>query len=361
MITLSMADHRTRRGRLRFHERADGRRKIAFMCAVNRTMHDLAIIIVSTNESDWLRGCLPTVFAAADGVAVDVVVADNDSADGTRALVESDFPEARVVGCANHGFPHANNRALMTVDARYVLFLNPDTEVVEGTFAELLGRMDANPHVGLAGCRQVMPDGELYPTMRRSTTAVRLFAEALGAERWPFRASWTGQRELDMDRYREEFELDWTQGSFMLARREALEAAGWLDERLFLYMDEPDLCTRIRQAGWTIRHLPQMCIVHHAEKMGWHARGHAQYAYAYRHYFAKHLSPVHRRAAVLALASGYGLRSLLFPVLRPSEPDAPLAMRAALRTAIGRGAPPYEAPPPTAVRPREPAAEPARR
>jgi GT2 family glycosyltransferase len=285
---------------------------------------------------------------------VDVVVVDNDSKDGTRELVESEFPDARVVSCANHGFPHANNRALMTVDARYVLFLNPDTEVVDGTFAELLERMDDNREVGLAGCRQLMPDGELYPTMRRSPNALRLFSEALGAERWPFRASWTGQRELDLDRYVEEFELDWTQGSFMLARREALEAAGWFDERLFLYFDEPDLCLRIRQAGWTVRHLPQMCIVHHADKMGWSPRGHAQYAYAYRHYFAKHLGPLHRRAAMLAVSFGYGLRNLLFPVLRPSEPDAPRAMRAALLTVIGRGSPPYELPPPTAVREREP-------
>ena len=58
---------------------------------------------------------------------------------------------ARVVRCENHGFPHANNRALMSVDARYVLFLNPDTEVIEGTFGELLDRMDALPNVGLGG------------------------------------------------------------------------------------------------------------------------------------------------------------------------------------------------------------------
>jgi GT2 family glycosyltransferase len=364
MITLSIADNRTKRGRVRFHanaRRPGPDRKIMRAHAVNGTMHDLAIIVVSTNESHWLKACLPTVFAAAAGLHVDVVVVDNDSADGTQALVETEFPEARVMGCANHGFPHANNRALTTVDARYVLFLNPDTEVLEGTFAELIARMDASPQVGLAGCRQLMPDGELYPTMRRAPTALRLLSEAFGAERWPFRASWTGQRELDLDRYAHEFDLDWTQGSFMLARREALESAGWLDERLFLYMDEPDLCLRIRQAGWTVRHLPQMCIVHHADKMGWSPRGHSQYAYAYRHYFAKHMSPTHRRAAVAALATGYGLRRLLFPILRPSEPDAPVAMRAALRTAIGRGAPPYEPPPATAVRPRETAAEPARR
>src|SRR4051812_6167176 len=108
-------------------------------------MHDVAVIIVSTNEAEWLRACLPTVFARAEGVDVDVVVVDNGAGDGTRELVEREFPRARVVASENHGFPHANNRALMTTDARYVLFLNPDTEIVDGTLADLAARMDAQP------------------------------------------------------------------------------------------------------------------------------------------------------------------------------------------------------------------------
>ena len=315
-------------------------------------MHDLAVIIVSTNEAQWLRRCLPTVFAASEGLHVDVVVVENASTDGTGDLVRSEFPRARVVRCENHGFPHANNRALMSVDARYVLFLNPDTEVIEGTFGELLDRMDALPNVGLAGCRQRLTSGDLEPSMRRFPTALRLLCEAFGSESWPFRASWTGQRELAIDRYAEEFELDWTVGAFMLARREALESAGWLDERLFLYSDEPDLARRIKQAGWSVRHLPQMAILHHARKMGWNPRGHAQYAYAYRQYLAKHLSRPHRGAALTSLTLGYALRVLAFRLRRRPE-DAPRAMVAALRTLVGRDGPPYEPPPPTAVRPRE--------
>ena len=138
----------------------------------------------------------------------------------------------------------------------------------------------------------------------------------------------------------------------MLARREALESAGWLDERLFLYCDDPDLGLRIKQAGWSVRHLPQMAILHHARKMGWNPRGHAQYAYAYRQYFAKHLSRPHRARGSDVAALGYALRALAFPFARRPEPDAPRAMHAALRTLVGRDGPPYEPPPPTAVRPR---------
>jgi hypothetical protein len=314
-------------------------------------MHDLAVVIVY-HDGPWLSGCLPTVFDAAGHLDLDVIVVNNGADNATRAMVHSSFPRVRVIDCANHGFAHGNNQALKVIDARYVLFLNPDTEIVEGSLVELLERMDASPEIGLAGCRQIGPDGELHLTMRRFPTATRMLMEGLGSERWPFRASWTGHRQLDPAAYNREFDLDWTSGSFMLVRREALESAGWLDERLFLYSDDPDLALRIKRAGWAVRHLPQMEIVHHANKMGWSERGYAQYAYAHRIYFAKHFSKPRRAAAIAATAVGYGLRALLFPLVRASEPDATQAMRAALKITLGLAEPPYESPPQTAVRQR---------
>ena len=129
-------------------------------------MDDLAVIVVSTNEASWLRACLASVFAHRGACALDVVVADNESTDGTAELVRDEFPDARVVRCANRGFAHANNRALMTTDARYVLFLNPDTEVREGTFEGLVDYLDAHADIGLPGVIRLTPEGEIYPTIR---------------------------------------------------------------------------------------------------------------------------------------------------------------------------------------------------
>ena len=88
----------------------------------------------------------------------------------------------------------------MTADARYVLFLNPDTEIREGTFAALVRRLDELPDVGLAGVVQLTPDGEVYPTIRRFPNALRALGDALGSERLPFRGKWLGERELDPER-----------------------------------------------------------------------------------------------------------------------------------------------------------------
>jgi GT2 family glycosyltransferase len=312
-------------------------------------LHDLAIIIVSTNEARWLRPCLTTIFGRAGNIRLDVVVADNQSTDGTADLVESEFPDARVVVCENRGFAHANNRGWLTTNARYALFLNPDTEILAGTFEELVAALDERPGVGLAGVKQVTADGELFPTIRRFPNALRAYCEALASERWPVRRSWTGERELQMELYEQECECDWTSGSFMIARREALMSGGLMDERFFIYGEEPDLCLRLKRAGWTVVHLPLMTILHHADKAGIKPKMVSQDTYARMQHARKHFGASHRAAYGAAIAMRYGLR-----FATAHGPDASLrraAARQALRTLTGRESPPFGAPPPVALSP----------
>ena len=141
---------------------------------------DLAVIVVSTNEAKWLTPCLSSVYEHGP-ISLEVVVADDESTDGTRELVESAFPDALVVTCRNRGFGHANNRGVEATDSRYVLLLNPDTEILQGTLAGLIDALDARPTVGAVGVRQVTPDGRLDPTIRRFSTATRWFFEAIGS------------------------------------------------------------------------------------------------------------------------------------------------------------------------------------
>jgi N-acetylglucosaminyl-diphospho-decaprenol L-rhamnosyltransferase len=305
----------------------------------------LAVIIVSANNASWLRPCLTTVYERAGDVELDVVVVAAGCTDQTVALVENEFPQARTISCENRGFAYANNQALRTVDADWILLLNPDTEVLEGSFADIVGRLATRPTVGLVGVRQVTSDGQLFPTIRRFPSAIRSLFEAVGSERFPFRASWLGERELDLRVYESDVACDWTSGSFMLLRREALQSAGFMDERFFLYCEETDLCLRIKQAGWEIRHLPYLTILHHANKEGWNPRLDAQAAYAKGQYFKKHLPPAHRLSAIAALLLGYTLRSVLGRGDRGRQESS----RAALATLLGLSPPPFGEPPRVAV------------
>jgi N-acetylglucosaminyl-diphospho-decaprenol L-rhamnosyltransferase len=311
--------------------------------------HDLAVIIISTNEAHWLEPCLSTVFAQAGTAKLEVIVVDNQSTDGTRELVESRFPLARVVSSHNGGFGYANNRGWEAASARYGLFLNPDTEIVKGTFGELIDAMDARPQVGLVGVRQITGDGTLYPSMRRFPNAGRALGEALMSERWPVHPTWAGERVIDLTAYDTEQSCDWTVGAFMLARREALLSAGVMDERFFLQSEEPDLCLRMKRAGWSVRHLPIMTIVHHAGKAGRNPRMAAQDAFSRRQYAYKHFSPAHRSLYLSAISARHAAR-ILGPGGRSDDAQARrIAARSALRAIVRPSKPPFCQPPASAL------------
>ena len=118
----------------------------------------------------------------------------------------------------------------------------------------------------------------------------------------------------------------------MLARREALESAGLLDERFFIYSEETDLCLRMRRAGWEVCHLPSMTILHHAGKAGSEPKMVAQYAFARLQYAHKHFSPAHRIAYIAAVYAQHLLRAV------SPRRDRRIASRRAMRVlCVARG------------------------
>jgi N-acetylglucosaminyl-diphospho-decaprenol L-rhamnosyltransferase len=293
-------------------------------------MHDVCAIIVSHNGKRWLDACLGSLYASAGDIDLDVVVVDNGS-DGSAAYVEERFPAARTISCANRGFGAANNRGLETADARYVLFLNPDTEFLSGDLAELVVALDHRPHISLAGARQVGSGGELAPSMRRFPSTPNMLAEALAVERIPLLRRFLGERVLAPGRYDRETRCDWTSGSFMLARAEALRACGGFDERFFLFSEETDLCWRLKAAGWDVAHLSQVTIRHYESERSATPRMEAQAAYARLQFARKHFARV----------APYRLAMALRYTLRARRETA----RAALETVM-KDEPPFAAPSP---------------
>ena len=192
--------------------------------------------------------------------------------------------------------------------------------MVSGTFAELVAALDARRAVGVAGVRQIGPDGTVHPSVRRFPSAARALCEAVGFERLPFHPSWSGERELQLSRYADELACDWTSGSFLALRRETLQAIGLMDERYFLYSEEPDLCLRAKRAGWEVRHLPVMTIIHHAGKAGVDARLSAQDAYSRIQFARKFFSAP--TGATRGLA-GCGLRAAAPGASRTAGAAAP--------------------------------------
>jgi N-acetylglucosaminyl-diphospho-decaprenol L-rhamnosyltransferase len=305
---------------------------------VDLRMDDVCAIIVSHDGKRWLDAALGSLYASAGSLDLDVVVVDNGS-DGSAAHVEERFPRARTIVCANRGFGAANNAALATADARYVLFLNPDTEFLAGNLEGLVAALERRPRIGLAGVRQVGGGGEVAPSIRRFPSTLNMLAEALAIERVPLLRRFLGERVLAPAAYERETPCDWTSGSFMLARREALADSGGFDERFFLFSEETDLCWRLKDAGWDVAHLPLVTIRHFESERSATPRMEAQAAYARLQFARKHFTRVSPYR--LAMALRYGLRArretgraALEAVLKDEPPLAALAAPAAPQATI---------------------------
>ena len=315
-----------------------------------RAVHDLAVIIVSYGSARYLPACLETLYAHAGDLSMEVIVADNDPGDEVPPIAAK-YPPTRVIRCENRGFAAGNNVGLAAADARYVLFINPDTEVRRGTFADLVERMDRRPSVGAVGARQVLPSGELFPTVRRFPSVSRALAEALAAERLGVLPVPLGERVIDLSRYDEEFRCDWTSGSFILARSDALRSAGVFDERFFMFSEEVDLCLRIRRAGWEIWHWPHMEILHYSNKAGVNPRLEAQQAFSRRQYAYKHFGHGRREAFLAAVILRHAMRGALAPLDAENADAWRETAKRTIRTLLGRARPPFREPPAVALSP----------
>jgi GT2 family glycosyltransferase len=220
---------------------------------------------------------------------MEIIVVDNASSDGSAAMVRQHFPQVRLIANdSNLGFAHGNNQGIAASQGRYVLLLNPDTEVVGpaaprtgGTVktgpaggsvnrpeavATLLTFLDAHPDVGVVGPQLRYPDGSIQPSRRRFPTLATAFVEStvlqpLFAGSSLLRRYYVADRPDDVTQ-----DVDWLVGACLLVRREAIAQAGPLDEGFFMYAEELDWCRRIKQAGWRIVYLPAAQVIHYEGK-----------------------------------------------------------------------------------------------
>ena len=199
---------------------------------------DLSIVIVSWNVRELLRVCLASLEPGRDLLQLEVVVVDSGSADGSAEMVARDFPWVKLIARPdNVGFPRGNNLAIQRSTGRYILLLNPDTEVVDNALATMVAYLDQHPPVGVVGPQLRFPDGRVQSSRRRfPTLATGLFESTW----WQ---PWAPQRLLDHYYVRDRpddavSEVDWVMGACLLVRHRVVEEVGVLDEAYFMYSEE---------------------------------------------------------------------------------------------------------------------------
>src|SRR6266511_4499811 len=270
----------------------------------------LDVIIVSYRCCDLLRVCLGSLREHAPRRPIRVWVVDNSSHDGTVEFVREDFPEV-VLNALNDnvGFAAASNLGIGQGDGGYVLVLNPDTSVGEGSLDRLIELMDSQPDVGIAGCRLVRADGSLDHAAKREFPTL---LSALGHfTRIGRRAGARGRLAAYRAPTVESGPVDAVNGAFMLIRRRALDEVGAFDEGFWMYMEDLDLCYRFAEAGWVTWYEPSVTVFH--VKHGSSGRDRSprlNYAFHYGMYrfYRKHYAPEHNPVMNLAVYTGIGVK-----------------------------------------------------
>lgn len=244
-------------------------------------------MVVSWNTRDLLARALSSATAATAEAAVAVFVVDNASTDGSASMVRERFPNARLrVNEANVGFGAANNQALTDSSAPFALLLNSDAELQPGTLAMLLAEMADHPDCGAVCPRLTYADGRYQPSFADFPSLAQdaLLLVGLGNV---LRADYPGYPE---EAARAAREVDWASGACLLVRRAAWGDEPPFDEGFPFYVEETDLCRRLRNQGWSVRFCPQAHAVHDVGQSA-RLRAEEQPGLLWQgrlHYYAKH-------------------------------------------------------------------------
>lgn len=219
-------------------------------------MRDASVVVVTHNAVPWIERCLESVRGE------EVVVVDNGSADGTVEVVREQAPEAIVIEQENLGLAAGWNRGVAETSGRYVLILNADAWLTEGSLRRLVAFADDHPDAAVVGPRLLNPDGSLQRSVRGFPTLWRLateyfFLRKLAPRSRALNAFYAGGFAHDGVR-----EADFVMGACMLVRREAVEEVGPLDEAFFLFSEEVDWAYRFHEAGWKVLFFPGAECVH---------------------------------------------------------------------------------------------------
>jgi GT2 family glycosyltransferase len=225
----------------------------------------LSVIIVNYNVKYFLEQTLLSVRKAASQLPVEVFVVDNNSADGSVAMVQEKFPEVQLIANTdNPGFSIANNQAIRISNGKYVLLLNPDTVVEEKTFRVCLDFMESHPEAGGLGVKMIDGAGNFLPESKRGFPSPFVaFCKAFGLSRVFPKSPLFNRYHLGYLDKDENHEVDVLSGAFMLMRRSVLDQVGLLDESFFMYGEDIDLSYRIVQGGYKNYYLADTTIIHY--------------------------------------------------------------------------------------------------
>lgn len=278
-------------------------------------MLDLSIIIVNWNVAALLSACLDSILRnnislnAVDDerLSAEIIVVDSASSDDSLAMLRARYPQITLIAeSENVGFTRGNNIGLRAARGRHLLLLNPDTEIIDDALHKLVAYVDAHPDVGIVGPNTRNSDGSYQSTRRRFPTLTTAYFESTWLQPYAPRhildTFYVNDASEDAT-----LDVDWVQGSALLARREVYEHIGGLDEGYVMFCEELDWCHRAKDNGWRVVYVGDARIIHHGGKSTEQvtARKHIHFQQSKLRYVHKHHGAFEAQMLRLFLLASY--------------------------------------------------------
>jgi GT2 family glycosyltransferase len=215
-------------------------------------MVSLDIVIVNWNSGKLLDNCLNSIEKSnIKGLLINIVVVDNASCDDSLHIISSNVRFNLIKKNKNIGFAKACNIGLQQSSSKYILFLNPDTEVKENTFQKAVNKMEHNENISVLGVKYIDENGNVAPSCSRFPKVRNYFYDIIGLSKIYPKIFHHAALMFDMDFSKSAF-VDEVSGAFYLCRKSVLDRVGGFDERFFVYYEELDLSYRIKKSGGAI-------------------------------------------------------------------------------------------------------------
>jgi GT2 family glycosyltransferase len=223
----------------------------------------VSVTICSWNTKADLRLCLDSLREVSDEGPFEVIVFDNNSADGSPDMVEADYPWVRLIRSSrNIGFTGGQNHCISVRSAPHAFLLNSDTIVHKGAMTKLICYAEKHPEAGIIGPRLLNSDGSLQYSCRRFPNPLAaLFRNTPIGKLFPNNKYTRDYLMTDMV-HDKTIEVDWVSGAALLARKEFIDKVGLLDDKYFMFSEDVDWCFRCWEAGFKVVYLPESVITH---------------------------------------------------------------------------------------------------
>ncbi len=256
-------------------------------------MIKLSVITINFNHKHFPKLCVEALEAAKTNFKFEIIFVDNGAHDLiSKGFLEKAAKQGRIKLIKTHknlGFSAGNNLGAVNATGEYLLFLNPDTTVYSDALQKMIDYMERREnavyyygagdgsvergngvkhgHIGILGPKLIYADGVVQDSRRRFPRLIDLIAKRTPLSRLPFFRKKVHEYIMNDFDHEKICEPDWVTGAAMLISKKVFESVGGFDERYFIFMEDLDLCRKVRAKGLKVVYYPEAQINHYHQRL----------------------------------------------------------------------------------------------